>query len=755
MADKKPSKRSGATGGDSPLRRREPVTRDTKSAPARDGKPKFAKGGAEAKGFKGEKSFKGAKGPKSDKPRAARRDKPLPAPVEKTSAFEGERIAKAMARAGVCSRRDAEDWIAAGRVAVNGVMLTTPAVNVTEADKVTVDGVPMQARERTRLFLFHKPAGYVTTAHDPEGRDTVFSYLDERHPDLPRLISVGRLDINTEGLLLLTNDGGLARTLELPATGWTRRYRVRAHGETDQAQLDKLRQGVTVDDVTYAPIEARLEREQGSNVWIAMSLTEGKNREVKRVMEHLGLDVTRLIRVSYGPFQLGDLPEGAIEEVKLKVLRDQLGKSLAELAGVDFASPLREETPAEEQERRERIDKRARKHVSVLRKERDERGDKGPRARIERGATADRKGRAVAVERVTLTRRRKQEEEAPETRNARRFDAMREGPRPRRREETGFEQGERPTRRAPAGQERGYEQARPGKRAEGPGAGQGARRDAGFERPRRSTGSREDFETRRPSRFEGERSERPSRAPRAEPRERRGYDEGGPRRDAGSERSRRSGGGQEEFRTRLPSRNDGERSERPSRAPRERRDYDQARPAQRSEGRGPRRDAGFERPRRDERGGEGFEARRPSRFEGERAERPPRGPRSEPRDSAGGRSRPRDGEGFERRPPRRDDDRPPRSPRSAGESRGRERTGERPRRDFDGGRAERAPRNAEARTPRSGAERSPRSGAGKGPPRGKGPSKGPARGPSKGGQRKGPPRGGAGPSRGPRKPRGA
>ena len=247
-----------------------------------------------------------------------------------------------MARAGVCSRRDAERWIAEGRVAVNGRVQTSPAFNVSDSDKITVDGAPMQARERTRLFLFHKPAGYVTTARDEEGRATVFSYLEERHPDLPRLVSVGRLDINTEGLLLLTNDGGLARTLELPATGWTRRYRVRAHGAIDQAQLDSLGDGVTIDGVHYAPIEARLEREQGANVWIAMNLTEGKNREIKRVMAHLGLDVTRLIRVSYGPFQLGDLAEGAVEEVRLKMLREQLGKSLAELAGVDFAAPLRE-----------------------------------------------------------------------------------------------------------------------------------------------------------------------------------------------------------------------------------------------------------------------------------------------------------------------------------------------------------------------------------------------------------------------------
>ena len=230
-------------------------------------------------------------------------------------------------------------------MAVNGRVLSSPAFNVREGDKITVDGAPMVERERTRLFLFHKPAGLVTSAKDPEGRETVFDFLKERHPDLPRVVSVGRLDINTEGLLLLTNDGGLARTLELPATGWTRRYRVRAHGQVDQAMLDTLAKGVTVDDVAYAPIEARLDRVQGANAWISMSLSEGKNREIKRVLEHLVLDVTRLIRISYGPFQLGDIAEGAVEEVKLKVLRDQLGKGLAELAGVDFSSGLRELLP--------------------------------------------------------------------------------------------------------------------------------------------------------------------------------------------------------------------------------------------------------------------------------------------------------------------------------------------------------------------------------------------------------------------------
>ena len=327
-----------------------------------------------------------------------------------------------MARAGACSRRDAEQWIAEGRVAVNGRVLASPAFNVREGDAITVDGAPLAERERTRLFLFHKPAGLVTSARDPEERETVFAHIERHHPDLPRVVSVGRLDINTEGLLLLTNDGGLARVLELPATGWTRRYRVRAHGEVDQAMLDTLAKGVTVEGVNYAPIEARLDRVQGANAWISMTLTEGKNREIKRVLEHLRLDVTRLIRISFGPFQLGDIAEGAVEEVKLKVLRDQLGKGLAELANVDFAASVREAPSAkEQQERREQAQNRPRKHVSALRKQREEIAEKGPRARIERAITADRKGRAVAVERVIV----KGATPLADSRNARRFDKLR------------------------------------------------------------------------------------------------------------------------------------------------------------------------------------------------------------------------------------------------------------------------------------------------------------------------------------------
>lgn len=235
----------------------------------------------------------------------------------------GERIAKVLARAGLCSRREAERWIAAGRVAVGGRVLTTPAVTVGVGDVVTVDGRPLPGKEPTRLWRYHKPAGLVTSHKDPQGRPTVF----ERLPDtLPRVVSVGRLDMASEGLLLLTNDGGLARRLELPATGWVRRYRVRVFGAVDEAKLAQLEKGVTIAGVRYGPIRARLDRRQGANAWLTVAIAEGKNREVRKVMEHLGLTVNRLIRVAYGPFQLGHLARGAIEEVPGKVLREQLGK---------------------------------------------------------------------------------------------------------------------------------------------------------------------------------------------------------------------------------------------------------------------------------------------------------------------------------------------------------------------------------------------------------------------------------------------
>ena len=252
----------------------------------------------------------------------------------------GERLAKVMARSGLCSRRDAELWIAEGKVSVNGKVVKTPAFNVTERDKITVNGKPLAARQSTRVWLYHKPAGLVVTEKDPEGRPTIFEALADS--DLPRVLSVGRLDINTEGLLLLTNDGGLKRVLELPATGWLRRYRVRAHGSITQAALDQLADGIEIDGVKYGPIEATLEREQGANVWLVLALREGKNREVKNVLGALGLEVNRLIRVSYGPFQLGDLAVGEIETVKDRVLQEQLGERLAREANADFVSDLPE-----------------------------------------------------------------------------------------------------------------------------------------------------------------------------------------------------------------------------------------------------------------------------------------------------------------------------------------------------------------------------------------------------------------------------
>jgi 23S rRNA pseudouridine2605 synthase len=236
--------------------------------------------------------------------------------------FEGERIAKVIARAGVCSRRDAEKLIAEGRVTVGGKKVPSPALNVPPDAVITVDGRPIPTAEPTRLWRYHKPAGLVTSHRDPEGRPTVFERLP---PNLPRVVSVGRLDINSEGLLLLTNDGGLARKLELPAQGWTRRYRVRMFGSPTQADLDKLARGVTIDGIRYGEVKAELERQKGHNAWVTVALKEGKNREVKRLMEHLGFKVSRLIRVSFGPFHLGHLAEGAVDEIAGKVWREQLG----------------------------------------------------------------------------------------------------------------------------------------------------------------------------------------------------------------------------------------------------------------------------------------------------------------------------------------------------------------------------------------------------------------------------------------------
>ena len=310
---------------------------------------------------------------------------PQPPKVKKT----GERIAKVVSRAGLASRRDAEEWVTQGRVTVNGRVINSPALDVTGNDVIAVDGKPLPPRERTRLFMFHKPRGLMTTHADPEGRPTVFDNL----PDgLPRLISIGRLDFNTEGLLLLTNDGGLARALELPDTGWLRRYRVRAHGEVTQGQLDELKKGVEVDGVKYGSIDATLERDQGANVWLVFAIREGKNREVRNVMAHLGLEVNRLIRVSYGPFQLGELEEGQVEEVKTRVLREQLGEKIADLAGADFNRPMPGDKSAEA--------------------DADAPGGKKPfKPAGKSGLISDRKGRRVLVQRTGSEEARARNEE--------------------------------------------------------------------------------------------------------------------------------------------------------------------------------------------------------------------------------------------------------------------------------------------------------------------------------------------------------
>jgi 23S rRNA pseudouridine2605 synthase len=247
---------------------------------------------------------------------------------------EGERIAKLLARAGVASRREVERMIADGRVALNGAKLETAATILPTLRGVTVDGKPVGAADRARLFRFHKPSGLLTAERDPKGRPTIYDALRNALPKgTPRLMPVGRLDLNTEGLLLLTNDGELKRAMELPANAVPRTYRARTYGEVSQAQLESLMDGIVVEGMRYGPIDANLERRTGRNQWIELTLTEGKNREVRRVLEHLGLEVSRLLRTAYGPFALGDLPRGAADEVKkheLERFRSGLRKGTAE-----------------------------------------------------------------------------------------------------------------------------------------------------------------------------------------------------------------------------------------------------------------------------------------------------------------------------------------------------------------------------------------------------------------------------------------
>jgi 23S rRNA pseudouridine2605 synthase len=451
-----------------------------------------------------------------------------------------DRLAKVIARAGLCSRRDAEGWIADGRVSVNGKKVVTPAFNVTSRDKIEVDGLPLAARQGTRMWLYHKPAGLVVTEKDPEGRETIFEALERK--GLPRVLTVGRLDINTEGLLLLTNDGGLKRVLELPSTGWLRRYRVRAFGQVTQAQLDQLKNGITVEGVQYGPITATLEREQGSNVWLVLGLREGKNREVKNVLGSLGLEVNRLIRISYGPFQLGDLAEGAVEVIKSRMLRDQLGKKLAESAGVDFESEVPDFAPSE----------------------REDRPVRSPRDRTY-GVRKPREDRAVAEEERPARRRRIHFEDdgrAPEEYT----------PRPSGRSG----RDDKPARAAGGAERRGPPTGKP-------------RREAG-ERPERSFGDRPkrgNFGDKPPRSNFGDRPQRsfgdkPARGPRPE----RGFEDR-PKRPYG-DRPQREG-----FADR-PKRDFGDR---PARGPRPERNFED-RP-KRPYGDRPQRDGATDRPKRD------------------------------------------------------------------------------------------------------------------------------------------------------------
>jgi 23S rRNA pseudouridine2605 synthase len=701
----------------------------------------------------------------------------------------GQRIAKVMARAGVCSRREAEAWIVEGRVSVNGEVLKSPAFNVSETDNVRVDGKPLAAPERTRLFLFHKPKGLVTTARDPEGRATVFAALP---PDLPRLVTIGRLDINTEGLLLLTNDGGLARVLELPSTGWLRRYRVRAHGTIDQAALDRLSEGVTIDGVDYMGVEAKLDREQGSNAWLTLGLREGKNREIKKILEHLGLAVNRLIRVSFGPFELGDLPEAEVVEVRTRVLRDQLGLKLAKQAGVNFDEPQiagLEAPPPERQGERQRGERgprethgpkrampgrfdrgargsekrlegdaaprreppkpstpeRRRKHVSALRAE-IAADAATTRRRIDRSATHDRKGRTIAVERMSRAVEEAPTAAAPEAR------PKRPG-RPNTGERGGhsFEVGGRAGRgdsfgpkrgRAAAGRERPAHTGR-GARPERSSGGrtEGGPRERRFDRP--------------PARSDGDRRDGPPKARSAgDPARERRFDPapGRSRPPTGEGRPPRSGdtssGARPDFKSRPPraGARDGDRPRSRVRdtggdgAPPRERKFDrpsgrtrpsasEGRPPRSDDRSGPRSDFKSRPPRTGARDGDRPHSRvrdaggdgappRERRFEGPSPTRGDGDPARERKfDRPQGRTRPTAGEG--------------RPPRSADKSRG-------PRSDF------------KSRPPRTGAR------DGGGPQsRGAGGKGGPPRGRSSQGGRpppgKGPPRGAGGPRRPPRK----
>ncbi|MDQ0301993.1 23S rRNA pseudouridine2605 synthase [Ancylobacter polymorphus] len=597
-------------------------------------------------------------------PRPAR-----PAAPEEAGPREAERVAKVVARAGLGSRREIEEWILAGRVAVNGEVLESPARTVTAEDEITVDGVKLPDRERTRLFLYHKPKGVVTTNYDPEGRPTLFEILP---PGLPRLVSVGRLDLNTEGLILLTNDGGLSRVLELPETGWLRRYRVRAKGDITQDKLDALIAGVTVDGVQYGPIEAVLDRVQGANVWLTLALREGKNREVRNVLGSLGLDVNRLIRLSYGPFQLGELAQGEAEEVRTRVLADQLGEALAKQAGADFEGPLFNHAEDEAPKRPAKPGK-ARYAKPEGAEDRHRRlpidTEPGEGKSVTAGVVADRKGRKVLVQRVRST------EPVPEPAPARaRRDeeraSVRTGTRPGA--AVGERGGERTFRKRPerAGEADGAveREERPFRERPARAGAKSRDRKVGGPRPARPRVEREGEA--------GERSERPFRS----------RDEGGDRAPRGERPAR-------PFRERgeRPQRSEGsERGERPFRGAGSDRPYSGRVKSEQTRSFRPRTE-GDERPPRRERpeGDRPFRERAP-RPEGERPARSFR-PRPEGQERPARRERPEGDRPFRERAPRPEgarpfrsrDDRPARDDRPPREDRGdRAPRGDRPARPF-------------------------------------------------------------------------
>ncbi|MBU9696689.1 pseudouridine synthase, partial [Rhodobacteraceae bacterium HSP-20] len=331
------------------------------------------------------------------------------------AAAEGDRIAKVLSRAGVASRREAERMIAAGEVAVNGKVIDSPALNVGPKDRITVNGKPLAAPEPARLWLYYKPEGLVTSAADEKGRDTVFDHLPE---DMPRVMSIGRLDLNSEGLLLLTNDGELKRRLELPSTGWLRKYRVRVKGNPVDPDLDPLRKGITVEGETFQPMQVVLDRVQGANAWLTVGLREGKNREIRRAMAAIGLTVNRLIRISYGPFRLNELQPGEVEEVRPKVLRDQLGLT-GEASDEHAVAPKGKPAPRRDEASRSIRAPKAGATFSTrsTRGEGDERGARP--ARSPRGEDTARPARAPKAGATVSTRSARSEGDERATRPAR------------------------------------------------------------------------------------------------------------------------------------------------------------------------------------------------------------------------------------------------------------------------------------------------------------------------------------------------